>query len=166
MPDTIVTQLTALYAAVVSTATAAWTVYKDWNDTGRLKVTVGFRSLIGNGMIEENLLVWSITNTGKRSVMLTHALGELRPTDDDKGFTKFLVDDPQLPKRLEPGDCHMSICRKFDFRSDLVRLFASDSLNRDFNAPPGDIEQVNKKVWELRAKGIEQSSVRPARSGG
>lgn len=42
--NSIVTQLTALYAAILSTGTAAWTIFRDWNDTGRLKVTVSFHS--------------------------------------------------------------------------------------------------------------------------
>lgn len=159
MADTIVTQFTAIYAALVSTGVAVWTVYKDWNDTGRLKVTVGFRSLVGNGQIEENLLVWHITNVGKRSVMLTHAAGTAKPpphTSDD--FTGFLVNDPALPKRLEPGDYHMSICREYAFAGELTRLYAIDSLGRNFNASKGDLEEVNKKVKQLAAKGITRSS--------
>jgi len=156
-----ITQLTALYAALVSTATAAWTVYKDWNDVGRLKVTVGVRSLVGGGVIEDNLLVWSITNTGKRSVLLTHSAGTVeRKPGEDETFTGFLVNDPALPKRLEPGDYHMSICREYAFNGKITRLYAVDSLNRNFNAPASDVAEVNAKLRELAAKGITKSSSR------
>ena len=161
MPDTIVTQLTALYAALVSTGTAAWTIYKDRKDIGKLKVTVGFRSIIGNGTIEENLLVWTITNVGKRSIVLIHAAGTCEPKPEtDDGFNNFLVTDPHLPKRLEPGDYHMSICREYDFSGPIKRLSAIDSLNRNFSASSSDVGEVNKKLKALAAKGITRASTR------
>lgn len=162
----LLTQITALYAALVSTATAAWTIYKDRNDVGRLRVTVGFRSQIGNGIVEDNLLVWHITNTGRRPVLLTHAAGECEPEKSGDRFTGFLINDPQLPRRLEPGDYHMSICKDFDFRAPLRRLFACDSLGREFEAPPESLKDVQENLATLRAKGITKSSMRPARGRG
>ena len=156
MDPTIITKITAIYAAVVSTATAAWTIYKDWNDTGKLRVTAGFRSLAGDGNIEDNILVWHITNAGKRSVLLTHAAASVDPS---QGYEAFLVNDPQLPRRLEPGDYHMTLCRQFDLQN-LTRLYAIDSLNRNFDAPDNDIAEVNKKLRELAAKGIAKSTIR------
>ena len=68
----------------------------DWRDTGRLNVVVGFRSLYGQGEIEENLLVWMITNVGRRSVLVTHATGSIaKPGDHD---TAFLVNDRRLKR--------------------------------------------------------------------
>jgi hypothetical protein len=86
-----ITDLTALYAALVSTAID--------NDRGRLKVSVGFRSLINGGRIEDNLLVWHITNVGRRSVLVTHVAGECEPAPGGE-FTNFLVNDIEMPKRL------------------------------------------------------------------
>lgn len=154
----VVTLVTALYAALVSTATAVWTIYRDWNDKGRLKVTVGFRSLVGNGQIEEHTLVWRITNTGRRSVMLTHAAGIV-----DAETAGFLVNDPQLPRRLEPGDYHMSICREFAFEGEPMRLYAIDSLGRQFDAPNADVREVKKTLKDLARKGIKGSHLRTAR---
>lgn len=162
MSENVATEIISFYAAIVSTATAAWAIYKDWNDVGKLRVTVGFRLLAGNGMIEENLLVWNITNVGRRSVLLTHAAGDVQPTPkSDDGFTSFIVNDPQLPKRLEPGDYHMSICREFDFLNDIKKLYASDSVGRSFEAPKQDVLLVNKKLRDLAAKGITRASIRP-----
>jgi hypothetical protein len=89
---------------------AAWTIHKDWNDIAKLKVTVGFRSVAGNGSTGKNVRVWQVTNVGKRSVFLTHTVDETEPKpNDNKGFGSFNVNDPQLPKRLEAGDYHMSL---------------------------------------------------------
>ena len=92
--------------------------------------------------------------------MLTHVAGATKPLNNDGHG--FLVSDNQLPRRLEPGDYHMSLCREFNFDGELTRLYAIDSLGRNFDASKADLEAVKKTVRELVAKGITKSSVRRA----
>jgi len=159
MSDSLLTGLTALYAALVATGNVLWTIYRDRNDVGKLKVSVSFRTMVGNGETEDDILVWNVTNTGRRSVLLTHVCVETPNTDKSAESTRnFLVMDHDLPRRLEPGDYHMSLCKEFDFGEIPTKLFVSDSLNRSFYAPKDQVREVGENMKKLWDQGITTSS--------
>jgi len=151
------TQLIAFYAALVATGTLVWTFIKDWNDRGRMRVRIWFRELVGNGQTEHDVLVWQITSIGKKSVMLTHVGARMYPTRPRQS-TGILIVDHSIPKRLEPGDSHATLCKEFGgLERGIVRAFVTDSLGNEYYAPQGDVDAVNKQMRELAAKGIKKS---------
>src|SRR5713101_1444928 len=62
----------AIYAAVVSTATAAWQVYTYFRDGARLRLTTGGnRVLAGEGYdISKNFIVVNAVNVGNRATTI------------------------------------------------------------------------------------------------
>ena len=112
-----ITDMLAIYGAIVSTWVAAWNVYKYyWHEHPRLRVRayvartrVRFLSRTGwailyDGEQEENLnppfLAFEITNIGGRDIIVTEVVGGYRtgPT--------FRVhnDDVKYPQKLAPGE--------------------------------------------------------------
>src|SRR5437762_4724289 len=80
--DTQITRRVAVYGAVVSTAIAAWTIYRDLRDKGRLRVEleIGRRTQGGiithrDPMTTADHCVVTITNVGRRPITASHLLG-------------------------------------------------------------------------------------------
>jgi len=148
----IVTQVTAIIAIVLSVVTLAWNVYKDgFRDRAKVTVSCGFRDQAGNGYIESDIIVWHITNTGGKNVMITHVHAKATKTKS------YLVNDPRIPLKLEPGDYHMSLCKDYTGMLPLIRMSVTDSLGREWHAPQKDVDAVNRTLKELAAKGITKS---------
>jgi hypothetical protein len=153
MADFGLTAWTAIYAALVSTATAAWTIYKDTHrDRGRLRLEVGFRELIDHRGIEHDIIVYRITNVGTKPVMVTNVGGLF------KGGKGFIVNDHGIPKKLDPGEFHSSLLRDYTgMDKGVTALTVYDSLGRTYWAGKKDVKAVNTTIAELKAKGITKS---------
>ncbi|HEY4134223.1 MAG TPA: hypothetical protein VGO34_03320 [Alphaproteobacteria bacterium] len=147
-----VTQVTAIVAIILSSITLAWNIYKDgFRDRARIKLSVGFRLLTGNGVTENDVLVWSYTNTGGKPIRITHVIAE------GTGTKSYLIIDDKLPVKIEPGDYQVSLCKEFGGLTDIQQLSVADSLGRKWHAPKSEVAEVNKQIKELASKGITSS---------
>lgn len=153
--DWTATQWIAVYAALVATAGMAWNVYKDgFRDRERLKVRVGMRDIYGGGRPEHDIIAYTITNVGGRPIYLTHVAG-----DYEDGHS-FFVSDPELPKKLEPGQYHMSLCKQYDGIAKGVKtLYVVNSLGRRYDAPKSDVAELKGNLTKLAGQGITRSWV-------
>jgi hypothetical protein len=151
----IVTQVTAIIAIVLSVVTLAWNVYKDgFRDRAKVKVTVGFRNSIGNGIHEKDIIVFTITNTGGKKVMITNV------TMKGSKETSYVVTDDRIPAKLEPGDWHMTMLKDYGGMDlPLRRMSAHDSLGRSWHASRKEVKVINEKIVELASKGITKSHI-------
>ena len=133
------TTILAIWGALLSTFAISWNVYRDFIDKGRLKVDcyIGKHIVDGIGVVQDNLLIWSITNIGKRSVILMHIGGSLAKDD-------FIIDTKtKLPHKLEPGEYiteHINDLRIF--KENVRALFVVDTLGKKYKAPKKRLKQV------------------------
>lgn len=155
MSDSI-TQLIAIYGAIVSSILVGWTIYRDIKDVGRVQLKCGFRELItpGTDYVEEDILVYTVTNIGTRPVIITNLGGDF---SDGKGF---ILTDDNIPKTFSPGEYFMFMARSYeDMAGRVESLKCWDSLGREYKASRKDLRQVQKQLEELASKGIVKSHI-------
>src|SRR5262252_8154234 len=93
------TTFLAVWGAVVSTAAIFWNIIRDVRKRARLSVVCYVGHIVpAVPTFNQGLkLVWNVTNTGGETIVLTHIGGSTG------GDTHFMIDTPDLPKTLEPG---------------------------------------------------------------
>jgi hypothetical protein len=145
--------LAAVYGAILSSLIFGWTIYRDVRDRGKLRVVCGFRMIISPGLsTEENVLVFQITNTGTRQVMVTNAGGMFM---NGKGF---VVNAPNLPKMLAPAEYFSVHMKEYDFSDELKSLQVYTSLDQVYEASSKDLLSIKKELQRLHSKGITRST--------
>ena len=82
------------------------------------------------------VLVYNVTNTGRRPIVVTHVGGELA-----KGTHFMVTNRIQLPKALQPGEYFLEYTDVSILRERPQALWAIDSLN---------------KYWKIRAKALKR----------
>ncbi len=140
-----VTTFLAIWGAILSSFAVGWNVYRDFADKGRLKVDcyIGKHIITGIGVVQDNLLIWSITNVGKRSIIIMHIGGSLRKDD-------FIIDTKtKLPHKLEPGEYITEYINDLRiFKEDVRKLFVVDTLGKKYKAPNKRVKQAIKSAKE------------------
>lgn len=151
---------TALVLGVVGTVLSAfalgWNVFRDVLDDGRLRVRCYFGEVHGDGVRQDNVLLWSVTNTGRRPVVVQHVGGE--QTRNPRYFVLVRSLGSALPQRLEPGQFAQFWIDRFDQlpATDDVRAFhAMDTLGRCFRAKRAEVEAVRQRLRQLRAGQVQ-----------
>lgn len=133
----------AIYGAIVSTAAFVWHLYRDLTDRGHVRVRCYIGKIVGGvgPPDRKDYLVYSITNVGRKPVMVTHLGGEYR------GSRSFIVVPRSLPKMLQPGDYVLEYTPEFDKLSpDVRRLCVWDSHGRRYSAPRKELRAVLRSV--------------------
>ena len=147
---------------VISGFALGWNVYRDAIDRGKLRVSCSVSQIaqVGVGVIEPNVLAWSVTNVGRQPVLVTQIGGR-----NARSKGSWLVLSPKgeaLPKMLQPGEYYSGYTA--DFRligPDLDKLWAVDSLSRRFFAPKRQVAEVIRAVTDKRARGEVGERARP-----
>ena len=155
MSESTLTQVLALWGALLSSVLLGWTIYRDLRDSGRLRVSCSFMVAVGPGeALEYDVLTYIITNTGRRPVRVASAGGMFKGNE-----TGFLLTDHELPKMLAPGEYLHSHCREFtpELLDGVTLLCAHDSLGRRFQARRKQVKAVNEHLAVLKAKGQTKS---------
>lgn len=142
-----ITLIIAIWGAVLSTVAMGWNLYRDLMDKGRLRVNCYFGMIVqeGVGIEKEDVLFWTITNIGRKPVLLTHIGGQLKDTHF------MLKDHVGLPKMLQPGEYvsdHMDEFSVFKGK-ELKNLTAIDSIGRTYKAPKKQLNKVKERLAEL-----------------
>jgi hypothetical protein len=128
------TQGLALYGAIMSTILLGWSIYRGLTDKGRLYVHCYIGKLIGGqGKRDENdYLVYSITNIGRRPILVTTIGGKTKGNP-------FIINPRSLPTMLKPGEYVIEYTPDLSIINDnLLQLFAIDSI--------GKYHKVRKRV--------------------
>jgi hypothetical protein len=135
------TTILATWGALLSSFAVGWNVYRDFSDKGRLKVDcyVGKHIMPGVGVVKENILVWSITNVGKRPIIIAHIGGAFRKDEF------ILTTKTNLPHKLEPGEYIVENTNDLQILKEEVKeLFAMDTLGNKYKAPRKRLKQAIK----------------------
>ena len=154
-----VTEIAALWGAIISSGLLGWTIYKDVKDTGKVRVDCGPRHIISPGdYVEEDVINWKMTNVGSKPVMITGVGGMCRD-----GKSGFHILDNELPKMLSPGEYHITTCREFGdpITQGIKTLEAFDSLGRRYRASKKDVLEVTDFLKRMREKGQTSSKIKP-----
>ena len=141
--DINLTSLTALYGAIVSSILLGWSIYRDLSDRGKLKVScfIGKEVIPGVRISEESWLVYIITNTGKKSVYVTHIGGRQKRNNKEEKYTDFIISSFQRQK-LEPGEEIVKTCELSVLNQPIKHLWAIDSLNKYYKISGKNLKNV------------------------
>jgi hypothetical protein len=132
----------AIWGAFLSSVTFGWNLLRDLTRRGRLRVSCYIGNIIipGVGTDPNSYLVWSVTNIGKESVVLTHIGGSL-----PKGM-EFMVNTLEpLPKTLQAGENYIGYSNDLSVLSRAKSLWANDSLGRRFKSPWRKLRKMRKQ---------------------
>jgi len=146
---------------MISGVALGWNIYRDAIDRGKLRVScyISQARQLGRGVVADNLLVWAVTNVGRKPVMLHHIGGQRGKKHED-----WIVTAPrggQLPKMLRPGDYYMGCQDNLQgIGPDLRSLWAYDTLGRRYYASKKQVRAVIMGVAQKRAAGELEEQVR------
>ena len=134
-----------MYGAALATITLAWNIGRAMRDRGRLKVHCFIGSIITEGLPPDGkrYLIWQITNSGTRPILVTHACGRTKPAD---GADHFMVKTDKLPKMLQPGEYVMVECKDLTILPSTTHLYVTDSLGKKHFAPRQTVKAVRKQL--------------------
>ena len=140
-----VTAVIATYGAVLSTAIAAWSIYRDLMDRGRLEVQCFIGKMIGGAHARDDsdYLVWTITNIGRRPLMVKMVGGT------NRGKKHFIIGPRDLPKMLAPGEYTLEYSVDIGkISNDLKDLWALDSLGKYWKARRNAVKEVREALGD------------------
>ena len=138
----------------ISGVALGWNIYRDVVDRGDLRVScyVGMIGRPGEGILKDDILVWSVTNYGRRPAMVSKVGGRRRkkPTH----WFHLAPKGDTLPKMLQPGE-YVSVFAEdlSEVPIDLEELFAVDTLSKHFRAPKKQVDAVVQRMHELVTAG-------------
>lgn len=139
MESNIVTFL-AIWGAIGSSIMIGWSLYRDLSDRGELKVHCYIGQVVGGSVSSDiDLLVYNVTNTGKRPIMVTNIGGRLL------GKKEFLITTASLPRMLSPGEYILEYSDDLSYlNKDLLSLWACDSLNKNWKCSRKKLKKLKK----------------------
>jgi len=152
------TAFLAVWGALLSTATAGWTLYKDLRDKAKIRLTVRLRCLGQRegdgayymadpgmnltGMSDQLHVVASVTNVGRRRMRWKGGGGEYhKPVN---GKNSFLVSARFLPKMLEEQeslDEWTDLDKQF-VNGNVKRLYIWDGAGHEWSASRKDMKML------------------------
>lgn len=148
--------ITALVLGIVGTVLSAlalgWNIVRDVRDVGRLRVRCCIGSALSAGTQQDNLLIWNVTNTGRRSVVVQTIGGDR--SRDPKHFLMVRTLGNTLPWKLEPGEyAHYWVedLSQLPPADEIEALYAIDTRGRYFHARPTEVREVRDELRRLRA---------------
>jgi hypothetical protein len=130
--ETTLTTVLAVWGAVVSTAAIAWNILRDLNDRARLNVICYVGQIVGlQGPKDAPLvLIWRVTNSGRKPAVLTHIGGSL------PNGNHFMINTMDLPRTLQPGDYYINNSNDLSLiEKKPTALWAIDSVNGYWRIP-------------------------------
>jgi len=134
------TTFLAVWGAVVSTAAIVWNVRRDLVDRGKLRVTCYLGHLQGGfGPEDPRLhLVYSVTNTGRRPVTVTHIGGAVTK---ERHF--MIIPRGELPRTLQPGEAVLEYSDDLSVLDEApLALWAIDSIGKHWKVPRKPLRQL------------------------
>lgn len=114
-------------------------MFRDLADRGKLRVGCFIGKMAGRDVTDErDYAVWSITNSGRRPIVVLHVGGELQ----QKGKNFIILPHAQLPKTLAPGETMTEYSPDIEKLRNAKSLCVWDTLGRIYRAPKQRVESV------------------------
>ena len=145
--DGLITAILAVYAALLSTALGAWTIFRDVTDRGKLRLEgmVGDMVVAGVGVTETNMLILSITNVGRRPIMAKMVCGK-------DGDQNFFVRFDELPRMVGPGEyVTLTAQSLFILERGFTELYVVDSAGRQHKMTRATMKRLRENYREAMA---------------
>ena len=97
--------LVSFGSLAVSGVALGWNVYRDLIDRGKLRVSCYFAFMASRqeGVVQENILVWQVTNYGRQPAMVSYVGGMRRAKPQGWQIAEMKGVKP-LPQMLQPGE--------------------------------------------------------------
>jgi ABC-type antimicrobial peptide transport system permease subunit len=150
----------AIWGAIVSTAAMTWNIVRDIRDKGKLKidVVIGKEILIDNagkimqGHTDEKQLVISITNVGRRPVLVKGWGGMLK---NNQGF---FVPSRKLPQMLKEGEYLLDYTSDLSILSqNLKTIYVWDSADKKWAVSRKNLKQLFKNAERVTSANTAQT---------
>lgn len=153
--------IVAIYAAAVSSLTAAWNVRTGLRDRGHLKLELRLRKLV-LGMdgtpyvvdvndLDRTQLALTATNVGRRPLTLTGWTGQYRRPQSGNAY--FFVVTRTMPKQLGEGQQCVEFLDAFAeaFEAGVLRMFVTDSTGHQWQVSRRMLKAVVSHYRRLKA---------------
>lgn len=128
---------------VVSGMALGWTMFRDLADRPSLRVGCFIGRMAGRGIRDErDYIVWSITNSGRRPIVVEHVGGEFK--EKDKNF--IIVPHAPLPRTLQPYETFTEYSDDLESAQNLRTLCVWDTLGKKYVARRNKLEKVKKEL--------------------
>ena len=151
------TMFLAVWGALVSTAVAGWTIFRDLGTRPKLRVDAIVGAIYPDHP-DEDLLIVTMTNEGHGPIMVKSWGLDYRkekPTDKKHG----IIVPRGLPRMIKEGDFHTEWTHELQaIGSRVTGIWALDSANRYWHAPKQHLQEVIKGAEEI-------SNENPSRPG-
>ncbi|MBN8584072.1 MAG: hypothetical protein J0M37_03190 [Ignavibacteria bacterium] len=141
----------AIYGALLSTLIAFWNVYIYSKDKGNLKVDCSFTYEIGYLARNEIHLSFTITNIGRRDVVVKGLAGTSK---NKKKFLLFAgMNNTKLPKTLKPGEYVIEQIFNYKdlFSNKINTIYVYDSLGNEYFVPKKDIKNIETEFLAINS---------------
>ena len=127
-----ITDILAVYGALLATALAVWDFAKYAFERPRLRVTCYVGSMVtpGVGVTARNLLVYNIANTGGKPVVVTTVGGALR----SGSYFMLVSQTVELPVTLQPGESRLVHGPMPEDIADVTKFIVHDGLGKEWKA--------------------------------
>jgi hypothetical protein len=134
-----ITTFLAVWGALLSTFAIGWNVYRDFSEKGRLKVDCYIGKSISDleGISKQDYLIWSITNVGNRSVIISNIGGAF--TDCD-----FMLNTRnRMPHKLNSGEYIIEYSPDLSILTKNIKeLFVIDTIGKKYKASNKRLKQA------------------------
>lgn len=145
-----VTTFLAIWGAVVSTIAIIWNIRRDLADRGKLHVVCYRGHTVGDSTAGDAKLrlVYNVTNTGRRPILVTHIGG---------AFTKeshFIVPTRgQMPRMLQPTEYLLEYSEDLSVLERKPQaLWAIDSTGKHWKIPRRQLRQLIRESQKDRPR--------------
>lgn len=141
------TEFLATWGAILSTVGITWNVIRDRRDRAILKLE-GMLGIMYPDDTDSTYLVLTVTNVGRRPVLLTGLRGMLdKPPGSKPGL---YIKAERLPQMLKEGEYFAQPIPDLEILSDKLKsLYAVDSANRKWYMSPQNIKRLVKERADM-----------------
>jgi len=159
-----ITDVLALWGAVLSSVAFGWNLYRDLLDRGQLKVSAQVRRLVKGedgklyslkhdlpvaGASEQLFVVITAMNTGRRPVMFKSWGGSWhKPVN---GRNTFIIVGIDVPKMLKEGEFHAEYTNEIVGRIDnLKELCVWDASGKAWRVPRRELKKLKEEPQNIQ----------------
>jgi hypothetical protein len=142
----------AVYAAVVSTVNAAWSIRTGLRDRAHVRLSVMLAAKLGDRSGKRRLML-TMTNTGRRLVTIGKWGGTYTRAAKDEGRDFFTV-SAGLPKELKESEQHHEFTDQLAELAEhgLEALWVYDTAGRRWSVPKGQVKRVDREIRTFVSK--------------
>jgi len=147
-----VTEFLAIWGAILSSVAIAWNVFRDVNDRGKLKIDAMIGKMVPDHTDKEYLVV-TITNIGRRPVLVKSWGGMEKKKKDAKNARGIFIVPQGLPRMLKEGEYHTEFTDDLTILSpELEKICVWDSTGKHWKVSRKNLKRLFKGVKERDLK--------------